>query len=120
MMLIAHLSFFCAALQFVAITSYYVSLRLAKKKQQRTLNTTQLRTEDFRIITRSTATYEKSTGTLIKGITAEHVLVGISYDSHTPEQAKAQHMGAVIHFFCVITDAYSRLRLPPIPRQGCH
>ena len=43
MMLIAHRSFFFTALQFVVITSYYVSLRLAKKKQQRTLNITQLR-----------------------------------------------------------------------------
>jgi len=40
MMLIARRSFFFAALQFVGITSYTVSLRLAKKKQQRTLNTT--------------------------------------------------------------------------------
>jgi hypothetical protein len=36
-------SFFFAALQFVVITCYTASLRLAKKKQQRTLNTTQLR-----------------------------------------------------------------------------
>ena len=43
MKLIACRSFFFAVLQFVVITSYYVSLRLAKKKQQRTLNTTQLR-----------------------------------------------------------------------------
>jgi hypothetical protein len=43
MMLIARRSFFFTALQFVVITSYYVSLRLAKKKQQRTLNITQLR-----------------------------------------------------------------------------
>jgi len=43
MMLIARRCFFFTALQFVVITSYYVSLRLAKKKQQRTLNTTQLR-----------------------------------------------------------------------------
>jgi len=43
MMLIARRSFFFTAVQFVAITSYTVSLRLAKKKQQRTLNTTQLR-----------------------------------------------------------------------------
>ena len=41
LMLIAR--FFFTALQFVVITSYTVSLRLAKKKQQRTLNTTQLR-----------------------------------------------------------------------------
>jgi hypothetical protein len=43
MMLIARRSFFFTALQFVVITSYYVSLRLAKKKQQRTLNTIQLK-----------------------------------------------------------------------------
>jgi hypothetical protein len=43
MLLIAHRCFFLTALQFVVITSYTVSLRLAKKKQQRTLNTTQLR-----------------------------------------------------------------------------
>jgi hypothetical protein len=43
MMLIARCSLFFAALQFVAITRYYASLRLAKKKQQRTLNTIQLR-----------------------------------------------------------------------------
>ncbi len=43
MMLIARRSFFITALQFVDITRYTVSLRLAKKKQQRTLNTTQLR-----------------------------------------------------------------------------
>ncbi len=43
MMLIARRSFFFTALQFVEITRYTVSLRLAKKKQQRTLNTTQLR-----------------------------------------------------------------------------
>jgi hypothetical protein len=43
MMLIARRSFFFTALQFVVITNYYVSLRLAKKKQQRTLNITQLR-----------------------------------------------------------------------------
>ena len=42
-MLIACRSFFFAALQFFVITSYYVSLRLAKKKQQCTLNTTHLR-----------------------------------------------------------------------------
>jgi len=42
MMLIARRSFFFTALQFVVITSYTVSLRLAKKKQQRTLNTAQL------------------------------------------------------------------------------
>jgi len=36
MMLIARRCFFFTALQFVAITRYYVSLRLAKKKQQRT------------------------------------------------------------------------------------
>ena len=42
-MLIARRYFFFTALQLVAITSYYVSLRLAKKKQQRTLNITQLR-----------------------------------------------------------------------------
>jgi hypothetical protein len=43
MMLITRCSFFFAALQFVVITSYYATLRLDKKKQQRTLNTTQLR-----------------------------------------------------------------------------
>ena len=43
MMLIARRSFFVAALQFVVITRYTVSMRLAKKKQQRSLNTTQLR-----------------------------------------------------------------------------
>ena len=43
MMLIARRCFFFTALQFVVITSCYVSLRLAKKKQQRMLNTTQLR-----------------------------------------------------------------------------
>jgi len=42
-MLIARRSFFFAALQFVVITRYTVSMRLAKKKQQRSLNTTQLR-----------------------------------------------------------------------------
>jgi len=44
MMLIVRRSFFFTALQFVVITRYTVSLRLAKKKQQRTLNTIQLRT----------------------------------------------------------------------------
>ena len=43
MMLIARRCFFLKALQFVDITSYTASLRIAKKKQQRTLNTTQLR-----------------------------------------------------------------------------
>ena len=43
MLLIAHHCFFFIALQFVDITSYTVSLRLAKKKRQRTLNITQLR-----------------------------------------------------------------------------
>jgi len=43
MMLIARRCFFFAALQFVVITRYTVSLRLARNKQQRTLNTTQLR-----------------------------------------------------------------------------
>ncbi len=42
MMLIARRAFFFTALQFVVITSYHAPLRLAKKKQQRTLNTTQL------------------------------------------------------------------------------
>jgi len=42
MMLIARCFLFFAVLQFVVITSYYASLRLAKKKQQRTLNTIQL------------------------------------------------------------------------------
>ena len=45
MMHIAHRSFF-TAFQFVVITRYYNELRLAKKKQQRTLNTTQLRILD--------------------------------------------------------------------------
>ncbi len=43
MMLIARYCFIFAVLQFVAITRYYSSLRLAKKKQHRTLNTIQLR-----------------------------------------------------------------------------
>lgn len=43
MMLIAHCSLLFAALQFVVITSYYASLRLAKNKQQCTLSTIQLR-----------------------------------------------------------------------------
>ena len=43
MMLIARRCFFFTALQFVVITGYYVSLRFSKKKQHRTLNTTQLR-----------------------------------------------------------------------------
>jgi hypothetical protein len=43
MVFIARCSLFFAALHFVAITSYYASMRLAKKKQQRTLNTIQLR-----------------------------------------------------------------------------
>ena len=43
MLLIARRCFFLTALQFVVITSYTVSSHLAKKKQQRTLNTTQLR-----------------------------------------------------------------------------
>ncbi len=43
MMFIARYSFIFAVLQFVAITRYYASLRLAKKKQYRTLNTIQLR-----------------------------------------------------------------------------
>jgi len=43
MILIARRCFFFAALQFVVITRYYVSLRFAKKKQQRALNTIQLR-----------------------------------------------------------------------------
>jgi len=43
MMLIAHCALFFAALQFVVITCYYASLRLAKDKQQRTLSTIQLR-----------------------------------------------------------------------------
>ena len=40
---IARRCFFFTALQFVEITRYTISLRLAKKKQQRTLKTTQLR-----------------------------------------------------------------------------
>ena len=43
MMFIARCSLIFAVLQFVVITSYYASLRLAKNKQQRTLNTIQLR-----------------------------------------------------------------------------
>jgi hypothetical protein len=43
MMFIARCSLFLTALQFVAITRYYASLRLARNKQQRTLNTIQLR-----------------------------------------------------------------------------
>ncbi len=43
MMFIARYCFIFAVLQFVAITRYYSSLRLAKKKQYRTLNTIQLR-----------------------------------------------------------------------------
>jgi len=43
MMLIAHCSLLFAALQFVVITRYYASLRLAKNKQQCTLSTIQLR-----------------------------------------------------------------------------
>ncbi len=42
MMLIARCCFFFTVLQFVAITRYYASLRLVKKKQQRTLSTIQL------------------------------------------------------------------------------
>jgi len=52
MMLIARCSFFFTALQFVDITNYTVSLRLAKKQQQRTLNTTQLRILGSNIRTR--------------------------------------------------------------------
>ncbi len=43
MMLIAHCSLSFAALQFVVITRYYASLRLAKNKQQCTLSPIQLR-----------------------------------------------------------------------------
>jgi hypothetical protein len=43
LMLIVRRCFFFSVLQFVVITSYYNELRLAKKKQQRTLNTIQLR-----------------------------------------------------------------------------
>ncbi len=43
MMFIARYCFIFAVLQFVVITRYYSSLRLAKKKQYRTLDTTQLR-----------------------------------------------------------------------------
>ncbi len=50
MMLIARCCFFFAALQFVVITRYSVSLHLAKKKQQRMLNTTQLRILGEKII----------------------------------------------------------------------
>ena len=43
MIFIARCCFIFAVLQFVVITRYYASLRFAKKKQQRTLNTIQLR-----------------------------------------------------------------------------
>jgi hypothetical protein len=43
MMLIARRPFFFSALQLVVITIYCVSVHLTKKKQQRTLNNTQLR-----------------------------------------------------------------------------
>ena len=43
MLLIAHCSLLFAALQFVVITRYYASLRLAKNKQQCTLSIIQLR-----------------------------------------------------------------------------
>ena len=43
MMLIARRFFFIDTLQLVLIKNYYVSLCLAKKKLQRTLNITQLR-----------------------------------------------------------------------------
>ena len=43
MLLITRRSFFFTALQFVVIMRYTVTLRLSKKKQQRTLNTPQLR-----------------------------------------------------------------------------
>ncbi len=43
MMQTARRYFFVTALQFIEITRYTVSLRLAKKKQQRTLKTAQLR-----------------------------------------------------------------------------
>jgi len=46
-MLIARRCFFFTALQFLVITSYTVSLRRAKKKQRRTLNTIQLRILDL-------------------------------------------------------------------------
>ena len=46
MMLIARRCFFFTVLPFVVITRYTVSLRLAKQKQQRTLNTAQLRILD--------------------------------------------------------------------------
>ncbi len=42
MMCIARCALFFAALHFFAITRYYASMCLAKKKQQRTLNTIQL------------------------------------------------------------------------------
>ena len=41
--LIAHCCLFFSALQFVVITRYYASLRLAKNKQQCTLSTIKLR-----------------------------------------------------------------------------
>ena len=43
MLFIAHCFLLFAVLQFVVITGYYVSLRLAKNKKQSTLNTIQLR-----------------------------------------------------------------------------
>lgn len=43
MLFIAHCFLIFAALQFVVITGYYASLRLAKNKKQSTLNTIQLR-----------------------------------------------------------------------------
>ena len=42
MMFIARYCFIFAVLQFVVITRYYASSRLAKMKQYRTLNTIQL------------------------------------------------------------------------------
>jgi predicted acyltransferase len=43
MLFIARRSLFLTVLQLVAIASYYASLRLVRNKQQRTLNTIQLR-----------------------------------------------------------------------------
>ncbi|MDR4514924.1 hypothetical protein [Nitrosomonas sp.] len=43
MMFIAHCFLLLAALQFIVITGYYASLRLAKNKKQSTLNAIQLR-----------------------------------------------------------------------------
>jgi hypothetical protein len=49
MVFIARCFLIPAVLQFVVITRYYASLRLAGNKNQRTLNPIQLRTEVFRL-----------------------------------------------------------------------